>query len=149
MIQDKNLIETKSNMNESTTGSTLLLNSTIKFSLNTVKSSIIDKLGALKKPVSMMDIRCPMAVAKKVKNPYNNSSGNSIIVSKMLRKSWITPAEMARRKALLLVTKLSATRLEVKVVPTLAPMIIGTAFSKLREPVATTATIMDVLVELL
>ena len=61
----------------------------------------------------------------------------------------MTPAEMALRKALLLVTKLRATRLEVSVVPTLAPMIMGTAFSKLKDPVATTVTIMEVLVELL
>ena len=54
----------------------------------------------------------------------------------------MTPAATARLKASCWFTKLKATRLEVKVVPILAPMIIGTAFSMANEPVATTATIM-------
>ena len=69
MIQDRNLIEIKSNINESITGNILLLNRKTNFSLSHVKSSMNDKLTVSKKLVSTMEMLLPISEAKKVKNP--------------------------------------------------------------------------------
>lgn len=67
----------------------------------------------------------------------------------ILKKSCRVPAAMAFLNSFFLVIYPNDTIVLVRVVPILAPIIIGIALEKLKAPEATTATIMEVLVELL
>lgn len=67
----------------------------------------------------------------------------------MLKKSWYVPAETALLNSFFLLMKPNETMVLVMVVPTLAPIIMGMALSKVIEPEATKATTMAVVVELL
>lgn len=67
----------------------------------------------------------------------------------MLKKSWYVPAATALVNSFLLAIKPKETIVLVMVVPIFAPMIIGIAPSNESEPEATSATIMEVVAELL
>ena len=67
----------------------------------------------------------------------------------MLKKSSYVPAETARLNSFFLLIKPRETIVLVIVVPMLAPMIMGTALWMVIEPDATSATVSDVVVELL
>ena len=69
--------------------------------------------------------------------------------TRILKKSWTTPAERAFLNSSFLVMKLNETKVLVSVVPTFAPMIMGIASLKPIEPEATIATTIEVLVLLL
>jgi hypothetical protein len=68
---------------------------------------------------------------------------------RILKKSWYVPAATALRNSFFLFIKPRETIVLVIVVPTLAPIIIGIALCRVREPEATRATTTDVVVELL
>ena len=68
---------------------------------------------------------------------------------RILKKLWYVPADTARMNSFFLVIKPNDTMVLVMVVPTLAPMIIGTAPSIVIDPDATKATTMEVTAELL
>ena len=68
---------------------------------------------------------------------------------RMLKKSWYVPAATALLNSFRLGRKPSETIVLVMVVPTLAPMMMGTALSRVSEPDATNATVIDVVAVLL
>ena len=72
-----------------------------------------------------------------------------MIAVRRLKKLWYAPAETALLNSFRLVIKPREMIILVIVVPTLAPMMIGTAFPILMAPEAVSATAIDVVAELL
>ena len=68
---------------------------------------------------------------------------------KILKMLWYVPAATALLNSFFLLMKPSDTIELVMVVPMFAPIMIGTALSNVIEPDATSATVSDVVAELL
>ena len=97
------------------------------------------------KPVAKMNSVPSSAIL--VINPVMRSRGNKIITTITLKKSCIVEAANALLNSCSLRTCPKDTSVFVTVVPMLAPMTIGIAYSRLKTPLPTNPTIVDVVTD--